>query len=590
VTDSQTTFRKPLALEQIPLPEGGGFTHDALDPELKIDARDEHLAAVRSAEEARLLIYQRGAEEPGYRKAILEMCKRDPIFFINLFVWTFDDRTDEGAVPLVLYEFQELKIVAPFVRCCETKAPARSSVGIAKSRGVGFTWVVLALIVWRWLFYDNWSTLIGSENRDDVDDGGQDASQQSLFGKIRFIIDHFPKWFRDETLGPMIRKEENNKRWHLRNPLKKTNVIHGKQLGGMFGRSRRYSLVFGDEVAWVEEMKDADTSLKQTTNRFFFGSTPKGKNNFFYQAMFGELRLTRVWIWWAENPFLGLDWYNEQRQDMDDETIAQELDISFERSAGGRVLHEVVTTKWFLPNAHYTDKLPLEICIDPGFADHLAAIWCQYDEYGQQGRVVDSIQTNRVSVDWIVPFILGRIPTHTYRGDPWPHHYNEQELAIIQRHNEWEAPEFVMGDKAGGAKNIVTASSAWEELDKYGIFVAEVKIPSDIEALRHLNLMMRHIRFADYLLHQRNGHKNQCPTMGEVVTQWRFPKAKEGSTTAPKKPVHDIYCHLGDCLKMWAWEHSLPDASQMPADAGRVVKNQGGGIIDQPYRSPFRSR
>ena len=133
-------------------------------------------------------------------------------------------------------------------------------------------------------------------------------------------------------------------------------------------------------------------------------------------------------------PHLNHDWYNDQREDMSDDDIAQELDLSFERSAGGRVLNEIKPSTWFTKLARYDPRLPLEVVIDPGFADHLACIWFQPDKVNGQFRVVDFVQTNRRSVDWIVPFIIGQIPENTYRGEPWHHRYNEVEQQIIKRH------------------------------------------------------------------------------------------------------------------------------------------------------------
>jgi len=101
---------------------------------------------------------------------------------------------------------------------------------------------------------------------------------------------------------------------------------------------------------------------------------------------------------------------------------------------------------------------------------------------------------------------------------------------------------------------------------------------------------MRHLRFWDGLITQRTAPKEQCATMSEVCTQWRFPKRRPGTVAPPSKPVHDIYSHLGDCLKMYAWEKEIPDARMSPVDAGRVALKHGNDIIDQPYKSPFRSR
>ena len=582
----QVEYRTPLRLEDVPLPEGGDFTLDILTPQVKEAARaaqeERRIALVRE----RIILYHNMQGNPEYRKLIWEKCKRSCQYFIDHFIYTFDDRADAGAVPMILYDFQITKMVEPYERLCNTKAPDRITIGVAKSRAIGYTWVSLACRLWRWLFHDNWSILIGGENRDDVDDGGQGATQQSLFGKLRFMLRELPHFVTDDMLGPNWKREEYNARNRLINPMKPRNLFHGKQMGAMFGRGRRYSEVWADEVAYCEEMEDADVSLRQTTNRFTFGSTPKGKGNFFYQAMHGALAFQRYYIWWAENPYLDLDWYNLQREHASDDDIAQELDISFERSAGGRVLHEIQLDKWFTHRAEFDPSLPLYVMLDPGWSDHFAAIWFQWDERNGQGRLIDFVCTNRKTVDWVVPFILGEVPEMTYSGDPWPHEYNDPELAIIARHREWldavGGEDFieVFGDEAGNAKNIVTGSSAWDELYHYGIAVFGVRIPNDKEAIRKMNLMVRHIRFAAYLLDQRNGPKDQSPTWGEVVTQWRYPKRKKNTTASNDKPIHDIYSHGGDCLKMLCWQLELPEARTQPAAAGKVIRRQASGTTD----------
>lgn len=579
-------FRRPLSLEEVPLPEGGHFSLDLLTPQVKAKAYERQEKVRLQIIRDRIILYDRMRNDPEFRKVVYEKCKRSCEYFIDHFGYTYDDRADAGVVPMVLYDFQREKIIRPYERMCKVEAPDRVTIGVAKSRAIGYTWVSLEARVWRWLFHDNWSILIGGESRDDVDDGGQGATTQSLFGKLRFVIKELPQFMLDDMLGPNWKREEYNARNRLINPMKPRNVIHGKQMSGMFGRGRRYSEVWADEVAYCEEMENAETSLKQTTNRFTFGSTPKGKGNFFYQAMHGALKFQRYYIWWAENPYLDLDWYNKQREHMTDDDIAQELDISFERSAGGRVLHEIELEAWFTPLAEFDPHLPLGVVIDPGWSDHYAAIWFQWDHTNGQGRIVDFVCTNQKTVDWIVPFLYGEVPTSTYAGLPWPHEYNDAEEQIIQRHDEWLSHtggyEYIeyLGDDAGNAKNIVTGSSAWDELYHYGIAVQGIRIPNDKEALRKTNLMMRHFRFAERLLEQRNGPKDQSPTMAEVVTQWRYPKRKKNSTATNDKPVHDIYSHGGDCLKMLCWSLELPDPKQQPTQAGKVIRKQYSGTSD----------
>lgn len=591
----ESEVREPIAWGLIPLPEHGDWTHDILDPVAKAIQKDFHELKVRRIMEERLKFHDRAKRDTEYRELLYEQCRRSCSFFINYFLWTYDDRIGE-AEPFILYEFQEEQIVKPYERFIQVMAPNRVTLGYGKSRGQGFTWASLACRLWRFLFAKNWSTLIGTENRDDVDDGGIEATHESMFGKLRFAINSLPKWMQRDLLGPLFKKDSFNKRWSIKNPKKPRNVIHGKQLGGMFGRGRRYSEVFGDEVAYAEEMKNADTSLKQTTNRFCFGSTPKGRGNFFDGAMHGLFPgVVKFWMWWAQHPLCDADWYNEQRNHMSDEQIAQELDINFDLSLGGRVL-EHVDLNFFVKipdgDSHvpfmYDPNIPLEVVIDPGFADAMAIIWCQWNEYNGKGRIVDFVQTERKSVDWCIPFITGRIPELTHQNNKWAHSYNSVEETIIKRHAGWNAPEFVYGDSAGGAKQWTTGHSAWDELSRYEVWVDEIKITNDKESLRRLELFIRHVRFSEHLLKQRNGSKRVVPTFAEVVTQWRYPERNQNATTGPNKPVHNVYCHGGDCLKMWAQVHDIPDSLAVPVESGRIKRARGSDFIDLYEGNPHR--
>ena len=588
-SSAPVALRKPLPIEEIPLPRG--YPRSILDPFNKEIERTRHEELVRKTLEKRLLINTRAEKDPAYRKKVLELCKRDRQFFIDHFVWTYDDR--EGVdKPMVLYEFQREKLVKPYEGMLATKGRERATLCIEKSRGVGFTWVELALRLHSFSFLTNHSILLGAVHVLDVDDGGQEATHESLFGKLRYMIDHLPRWMRDELFGPYLKKDSYNKRLLLKNPYKPRNIIVGKQFGSMFGRGHRYSEVFGDEIAHAEEMKNADVSLKQTTNRFSGGSTPCGKHTFHYQLMYGTLAVHRRTLHWSEHPELDADWYNEQRQHMTDEAIAQELDIDYESSAGHRVLPEVkMATHMVEPDwqGHdgtiYVPSLPLQVVIDPGISDAMAVIWVQTDTMNGEGRVVDFVQITDKAIDWIVPFILGRIPDRTYRGDPWQHEYNAVEEEIIARHATWNAPEEVFGDEYGTTRSMAEAQSAYDVLEKYGIDVCPIGIKSDIQAISHLQLWMRHVKVSKHLEYQRNGPQQTHPTFGEVLTQWRYPKRKDGAPRINLKPVHDEYCHGGDCLKMWAQTVDLPDPSQQPTAVGRVRRAQPSShSVSKPYR------
>lgn len=598
------SLRRPLTVEEVPLPEGGGYTRELLDPDVRVRMLQAYTERKSKICQARAEILVACANSASARRAVHVQAMRDTQWWIEHFAVCYDDRYGEEE-PLVLYDAQAQKIVRPYVDACATKAPTRVSSVHAKSRGQGYTWVSAACRTKSFLYAENWSILVGAENRDDVDDGGMAATHESTFGKIRFFIDHLPEWMRHDLLGPKYHKDEYNKRHHLSNPRKPRNVIHGKQLGGKFGRSRRYSEVWADEIAWAEEMDDADTSLKQTTYRFNGGSTPKGKDNFFYQCVTGGLDVLIYYLWWPENPLLSLEWYNNERKHMTDEQVAQELDISFSRSQGGRVLEEVSVATHFviglprqaqLPgsnttvsvvDAQYDPSLPLYLIIDPGWADHTAALWAQWHERERWGRIIDFVTANRVAIDWLVPFIIGRIPTETNKDQPWKHRYDEAEVEIIRRHQAWGLPDEMFGDAYGSTGNILTGwHSAYDELSEYvndrGVTPVKIKAGEEREAISRTILMMRHMRVWHGLATQRNGGPGN-PTFGEVIQNWRYPRSRPNQASSLDRPVHDVYCHGGDCLKILAMVLDLPEAGAWTLERGRA-------IVEGKYASDIQHR
>lgn len=587
--------KRPLLLHEVPLPPGGGFTHALLDEEVKKQQRIDHLAYVEETLRETAKINERAKQDPDYADAVIALCERDPEWWIDHFVWAHEPRQHEDR-PLVLYDFQRLKMVRPYIKHRDTQAPARSTQMKAKSRDMGATWVELACRVHSFVFKDNWSILVGGVKQKDVDDGGLTATHKSLFGKIRFIIKYLPKWMRDRMVGPKWEAKEYNKKLLLINPLKPNNIIEGVQVGDMFGRGGRYSEAFVDEFAYAPNVKAAERAIKQTTTRFCGVSTPNGRGDLFEQLMFTtELAVVQYWIWWPEHPEKDLLWFNIERENMEDDDVASELNISFDESAGDRVLPDVHVPEFFIvrkggtssdledPKTLWEPGLPRRWVIDFGASHPMAAVCAQWHDRAQPqfGTFLDFVQTQGKAVDWIVPFLTGEIPRGTWRGDLWPHEYTPVERQIIQRSARWGPNIEVYGDWQGSTMNVVTgAHSAFKELEKYGIIVTPVKVLDDYESIVAARELMRHMRADARLVTQRNGDAKWCPTFSEVLTQWKYPKPQPGMTSKTLVPVHDRYCHGGDCVKMLALTIDLPDAgSVMSVSAGKAIGKRGSDVV-----------
>ena len=599
VAEPRVWKKRPLLLHEVPLPPGGGFSHAMLDPEVKRSQLIDHLAYVEETLRETAKINERAKDDDEYADQVIALCSRDVEWWIDHFVWTHEPRQHEDRL-LILYDFQRLKMVRPYLKHRDTQAPARSTQMKAKSRDMGATWVELACRTHSFLFLDNWSILIGAVKQKDVDDGGVIATHKSLFGKIRFMLDYLPKWMRDRLLGPKWKAKEYNKKLLLINPLKPNNIFEGVQIGEMFGRGGRYSEGFMDEFAYAPNVKAAERAIKQTTTRLCGISTPNGRGDLFEQLMFTtELAVVQFWIWWPEHPEKDLLWFNIERENMEDDDVASELSISFDESAGDRVLPDVHVTEFFVarksgqsadieePNSLWEPGVPIRIVLDFGASAPMAAVWSQWFEKVSPpfGTFLDFAQAAGKSVDWIVPMIVGEIPRGTWRGDLWPHQYTPVEHEIIRRHARWGPNIEVYGDWQGSTPNVVTgAHSAFKELEKYGIIVTPVKVLDDYESIIAARELLRHMRADIRLVTQRNGDPKSCPTFSEVLTQWKFPKPQPGMTSKTLTPVHDRYCHGGDCVKMLALTVDLPDAGDvMSVSAGKAIGRRGSDVVRNRY-------
>lgn len=203
--------------------------------------------------------------------AVLELCKRDPIYWINNFAWSYDPRAKDRAkmlFPIRLYEYQEWHL-REFKRCIDEG----ESFVIEKSRDMGATWMVLLLFVWYWLFVPNTALHLGSMAEADVDDG---PGTNSLFGKMRLVLEKLPAW--------MMPKQWTSIKLSLAND-ENGSTITGQSASKNFGRSRRYTACLMDELAfwefdrWVWEQMDSTTDCRIAL------STPNGEGNQFHDLV-----------------------------------------------------------------------------------------------------------------------------------------------------------------------------------------------------------------------------------------------------------------------------------------------------------------
>lgn len=125
------------------------------------------------------------------RKAALEACRQDILFFVNVFVWQVNPRHKGQAVgPFITWDFQDeaaLVILDHIERDRDLL--------IEKSREMGASW--LCLIVMDWLaMFQPWQTFLCISHSEQAVDNGD--PNYSLLPKVQFIHEHLPSWLLEE--------------------------------------------------------------------------------------------------------------------------------------------------------------------------------------------------------------------------------------------------------------------------------------------------------------------------------------------------------------------------------------------------------
>ena len=186
------------------------------------------------------------------------------IMWSQVFGFVNSPRTKVQNLPLVLFDFQK-KMIEEVVLSIERG----SDILIEKSREMGVSWIMLYIFVWYWLFKPGSNFLIGSYKEKLVSDGTID----SMFGKIRYIVDRLPQWILPKGYNP----KKHFTRMSLYNPHIET-YITGDTMNPDFGRGARKTAIFFDELGFWDYGKAAWESSSQTTSCRIGNSTPNGYN------------------------------------------------------------------------------------------------------------------------------------------------------------------------------------------------------------------------------------------------------------------------------------------------------------------------
>jgi len=155
---------------------------------------EHHRLIPRAAPEnlaARRRVLDAARRSPAVREELLAMCRDDILFYVNLFVWTYNtDHVGAEVGPFITWPHQE-PILREEAAHFLSRDVARGDVLWEKSRKQGATWMALILFDWCCLFH-TWKKFLAISHTESAVDRAGDPD--SLFWKVQFMHDHLPDW------------------------------------------------------------------------------------------------------------------------------------------------------------------------------------------------------------------------------------------------------------------------------------------------------------------------------------------------------------------------------------------------------------
>lgn len=468
------------------------------------------------------------------RAAFIELCRRDPAFWLENTAWTYDPRRSPAQIPFLPYDFQT-ELFLTILR----KIDAGEDGLLEKSRDMGATWIGMYAIQYKWQFDPDFNALVGSRKAELVDKAD---SQDCLFWKILYNIGRQPKW-----LLPKGWDQAKNKTYMLITNPQTGATIKGESANPDFSRQGRYKFIWLDEFAFWQWGSAVWQATADAAPCRFVVSTPNTRMDKFARLRHGDdgEKIDTITLHWRQHPLKDTKWYDLQKTRRTPEEVAQELDISYQRSVRSRVYPELDDVE--LGEFDYDDKLPLFVSWDFGSADGTALIWVQVTPTGKV-RIIDAYYNRNKTIDFYVPFVSGKIVSGL------PYQYEAKDLEIIQRHDTWvEATHF--GDPAGNQKHQTNNLSVIEQLRKFKIHIyTNARVNSLDDRITATKLLMRRMQI----------DKRYCQSFFDAISNARYPERREDSqaTTPNRVPIHDWTSHYRTALEYYAVNAPRPGVTR----------------------------
>jgi len=126
--------------------------------------------------------------DPEFAGMLRRICAADFFFYLNTFAWTINPKRGyrRKKIPFISYPYQDDGFDVALDSLDEL-----FDISIEKSRQMGVSWMLAALIEWCWHFRAGQNFMMLSRSDEYVDKSDE---PKSLFWKIDYIRTNLPSW------------------------------------------------------------------------------------------------------------------------------------------------------------------------------------------------------------------------------------------------------------------------------------------------------------------------------------------------------------------------------------------------------------
>ncbi len=309
----------------------------------------------------RMKVYMEMRADPELNFYIQTHARKDFVSWVNLFGWTYNPvHTENNITPFILYNYH--------IEYYNKSLLYKKTI-IIKSRTMGYTWLKAFIKTFRFLYDDDYKSLITSRVEGDIDIVGD--REQTIMGRIRFILDSLPFF----SLGMVSVDKELSLRY-------RENTIRGVTSNPDALRSMRGTEVDVEEAGVIENFDMIMASAVSVAKELRLGGTVKGTINGFYDFWKNKdnAYYHMFWNYMLHPVFNTQDWADKEleKYNNDERLFRQEVLGDFFAMVGNIILTELEFRFLISMKRKNFSKMKKAVSIDPGLGSSLSAIWCYY--------------------------------------------------------------------------------------------------------------------------------------------------------------------------------------------------------------------